>query len=270
MAHGSRWQRNVYCVLIGVFVFTPLVTCAQDVSEQVRKVMESMTGGPPPQPSPDQQEEQPVESESAADTDDRSTGLVESEVEISPTGTVTLNFVDLPLSTALRMLSLETNRNIIATPAVEGTVTASLHSVTFEEALDAILLSNRAAYRAEGRFIYVYTQEELAEIIAAENPPESRVFRLSYVQAKDIEPAITPLLSNVGKLAISEEAEDGIASGSDDAGGASLATTDYIVVHDRPLNLDAIEAVIEKLDIRPQQVLVEATILSAELNDEML
>ena len=191
-----------------------------------------------------------------------------ADVEVSSAGTVTLNVVDLPLTTVLRVLSMETNRNIVTTPAVTGTVTASLHNVTFEEALDAILLSNNAAYRAVGKFIYVYTQEELAEVLASENPPATRVFKLNHVSAEDIEPAVTPLLSAIGKVAVSTASEVGLSTSVEEAGGFSLSSSDYIVVYDRPQNLEAIARVIEELDVRPRQVLIEATILSAELNDD--
>jgi type IV pilus assembly protein PilQ len=207
--------------------------------------------------------------ESAATADaPAATSLSDAEVAVSDAGTVTLNVVELPLATVLRVLSLETQRNIVATPAVDGMVTASLHNVTFEEALDAILVSNNAAYRADGKFIYVYTQEELAEIIAAEHPPESRVFRLSYISAADIEPAISPLLSPVGSMSVSTPPEEGVSSDAEQAGGNSLSGPEYLVVTDRPPHLERIAKLIAELDIRPRQVLIEATILSAKLEED--
>lgn len=194
--------------------------------------------------------------------------LSEAQLAVSDAGTVTLNVVDLPLATVLRVLSLETSRNIITTPSVTGTVTASLHNVTFEEALDAILLSNNAGYRADGKFIYVYTQQELSELIAAENPPVSRVFRLSYISAADLEPSITPLLSAVGSMSVSTAPESGIAAEVERAGGNSLVQEEYIVVRDRPANLEAVARLVKDLDVRPRQVLIEATILSAQLKDD--
>ncbi len=268
MARMSLSSNIGFLAVISALIALPTSAQAQDVPEQVREMMKKMLSSPQAEPGEQAAESEEPKADTPQSAEEQPSPLTEAEVEVSTAGTVTLNVVDLPLSTVLRVLSLETNRNIIATPAVDGMVTASLHDVTFEEALDAILLSNQAAYRSVGKFIYVYTQEELAEIIASENPPETRVFRLSYVRASDVQPAIAPLLSSIGQMAISVEAESGISSDSDEAGGTTLATSDYIVVHDRKENLDAMEAVVRQLDVRPKQVLVEATILSAELDDE--
>ena len=47
-------------------------------------------------------------------------------VTVSDHGTVRLHASDVPLSTVLHLLSLQSQRNIIATPGVKGTVTAHL------------------------------------------------------------------------------------------------------------------------------------------------
>lgn len=255
MNSRRRWLMNgVMVAALGLPGATAVQ--AQEVAEQAEAMLQSMLTAPGNEPSED-------EARPAAPTQ-----LTEAEVDVSPAGTVTLNVVELPLATVLRVLSLETNRNIITTPSVAGTVTASLHNVTFEEALDAILLANNATYRAEGKFIYVYTKQELADLIASENPPQSRVFRLSYVAAADLEPAIKPLLSPLGSVTVSTPPEEGLTADKEQAGGVSLAGAEYIVVRDRPESIEAVAALIRELDVRPRQVLIEATILSAQLNEE--
>lgn len=258
MVTRHRWFWNGFLIGLGALTLPVEVAGADEPADPdtqaVKNILKSNEAdAPPAETAP------PVSAPVEVD---------EAEVSVSDRGTVTLNIVDLPLNTVLRVLSLETHRNIIATPSVQGTVNASLHDVTFEDALDAILAMNQAAFRAQGNFIYVYTQDELAEILASENPPLSKVFRLNYVSAADIEPAISSLLSPVGSLSASAVPESGIGADSDNAGGMSLASMDYIVVHDRPDNLDRIAQVIRELDIRPRQVLIETTILSAELSDD--
>lgn len=252
----SRRHGWIYGALAAVLLMAGAAHGQDAQQQQAQQMVQQMLGA---------QGEQPAGDAPAAGTP---TSLADAEVEVSDAGTVTLNVVDLPLATVLRVLSLETNRNIIATPSVSGTVTASLHNVTFEEALDAILVSNSAAYRAEGKFIYVYTQQELAEIIAAEHPAQSRVFRLNYISAVDLEPALSPLLSQVGVVSVSTAPDTGVSTETEEAGGNSLATPEYIVVYDRPENIDAIAALIRELDVRPRQVLIEATILSAKLEED--
>ena len=88
-------------------------------------------------------------------------------VTVTPSGRVNLHVADEALSTVLRLLSIRGERNIITTPEVQGRVTADLYEVTFEEALQAVLVANQCGYRIEGNFIYVYTNEQLAEMMVA-------------------------------------------------------------------------------------------------------
>lgn len=189
-------------------------------------------------------------------------------VTVSDHGTVRLHASDVPLSTVLHLLSLQSQRNIIATPGVRGSVTAHLFDVSLEEALDAILLSNNAGYREHGSFIYIYTNEELANLIAGETPPTTRVFRLNYITASDARTIVLPLLGPDGSITVSPDAEVGIASSAEEAGGNSLATHDLLVVHDRPDRIAKIAGVIKEIDIRPRQVLIEATIMRAQLSED--
>ena len=189
-------------------------------------------------------------------------------IKVSPTGTVDLHVTDQPLATVLRLLSVQGQRNIITTPAVQGRVTADLYEVTFDEALEAILVANQCGYLTRGSFIYVYTNEELAGLAEARYPPATRVFRLYYINAAEAATAVEPLLSETGSVNASPTAEQGISPDASSAGGDMLAAHDYLVIHDYPDRLAEVERVLAEIDVRPQQVLVEATILRASLSDE--
>lgn len=189
-------------------------------------------------------------------------------VRVSNEGRVEMHVANLPLATVLQLLSVRGKRNIVATPTVSGTVTAHLYNVTFEEALDAILVSNQAGYREVGNFIYVHTNQELAELHSNETPPETRVFKLHYVRAADALAVVAAMLTEVGKAVASPLPDKGVASSATEGGGDALTQNDFLVVHDRPRALDRIAKVLRELDIRPRQVLLEATILGASLEDE--
>src|SRR3954464_12835116 len=75
-----------------------------------------------------------------------------SEVSVSDAGTVEIHVNDANLVSVLRMLSLQSQKNIIASKDVHGTVTANLYDVTVREALDAILHARAYAYRDLGKF----------------------------------------------------------------------------------------------------------------------
>src|SRR5439155_25246210 len=63
-------------------------------------------------------------------------------VAVSETGTVEIHVNDANLVEVLRMLSLQSQKNIVASKDVSGKVTANLYGVTVKEALDAILKAN--------------------------------------------------------------------------------------------------------------------------------
>ncbi|MBN1510765.1 MAG: hypothetical protein JXB13_02015, partial [Phycisphaerae bacterium] len=178
-------------------------------------------------------------------------------VHVTDQGTVEMHVDNVPLATVLRMLSVQSRRNIVATPAVQGSVTANLFNVTLEEALDAVLLSNNAGYRVEGNFIYVYTNEQLTQLAAAETPLQTRVFTLNHIRAADAQTLLEPLLSTEGSITVSPEAEAGVASSADEAGGDTHAAHDLLIVYDRLDRITRIAEVLQQIDVRPKQVLIE-------------
>src|SRR3954454_2774616 len=78
---------------------------------------------------------------------------------------------------------------------------------------------------------------------------------------------IKPVLSNSGQASATTPPTVGVSSGGD-TGGNSHAVEDMIVVTDFPDNLDRVRRLLKDLDRRPQQVLVEATILRATLSED--
>ncbi len=190
------------------------------------------------------------------------------DVKVTDAGAVQMHVSDVPLAQVLRALSIESRRNIIASPRVTGSVTASLYDVTFEEALESILMSNGAGYRVDGKFIYIYTNAELEEMAIQSDPPQTRVFQLSYVRAEEAAKYVLPLLGTGGSVVASPNAEEGIASNTSAAGGDNHAHGDFIVVTARGENLERVAELLARLDVRPQQVLIEATMLRARLDDE--
>lgn len=183
-------------------------------------------------------------------------------------GTVEIHVNDANLVEVLRMLSLQSQKNIIASKDVKGTVTANLYSVTVREALDAILAANGYAYEEKGNFVYVYTKEELAAQEQANRQRKTRIFRVYYTPVATAVNMVKPALSKDGELAFSDPAKSGLESGSSDAGGNSHSTEDVMVVTDYEDRLDEVDRILKEIDKRPQQILIEATILRATLNED--
>jgi len=196
------------------------------------------------------------------------TSVSDSEVKVSDAGTVEIHVNDASLVEVLRMLSLQSQKNIVASKDVRGTVTANLYDVTVREALDAILHANGYAYREQGNFIYVYTAKELAEIEKASRVMETRVFKLYYTPAANAVNMIKPVLSQGSQTAITTPPDVGVEKSLGDLGGDSHAANDMIVVTDYAENLNKVAEILKELDTRPQQILVEATIVRAALKED--
>ncbi len=175
----------------------------------------------------------------------------------------------------LRLLAALCKKNIVPSAQVDAPLTISrLYNVTFEQALDA-MLGYGFKYDQEGDFVKVYT---VAEYKAIQDDPARmvpKVIPLYYITASEAAKLIRPVLSTAGQVTESTPAEDSISSGggtgslSGGGGGNNLAMNDMLVVYDYPERIERAEIIIKDIDVRPQQVLIEATIMSARLTEGM-
>jgi type IV pilus assembly protein PilQ len=182
-------------------------------------------------------------------------------------GTVEIHVNEANLVEVLRMLSMQSQKNIIASKEVKGTVTANLYGVTVREALDALLRSNGYVYKEEGNFVYVFTAEEVKAQQQANRVRRTEVFRLHYIDGTTATTMLKPVLSEAGELAFSAPSEVGLASGGS-TGGNGHSDQDIIVVTDFDDRLEEVKRVLKEVDQRPAQILIEATILRATLKED--
>ncbi len=183
-------------------------------------------------------------------------------------GKIELHIKDDDLTNVLELLSQQYQLNIVASKGATGKVSADLYDVTVEGALDAICRATALKWVKEGNCIYVHTAEELAAIQADDSRLVTEVFHLNYLTSDEALGMITPALSAKATAAVTTEAETGIPSGADEAGGDNYAMPDTLVIRDFPENLGQVRQILEKMDKRPRQVLVEATILQVTLDDD--
>jgi len=178
---------------------------------------------------------------------------------------------NMEVTDALMFLALKYDKNIIPSPSVGGTLAfTSLFDVTFEEAMDAIL-GEHFRYEQRGNLIKVYTRDEYKKIMEDKDRMITKIFRLYYISAEEVIRLLTPVLSGVGEVRGSTPPDTVVPTGESvstgSAGGDSMALNDAVVIKDYPEKIAEAEKLLRELDVRPQQVLVEATILSATLNE---
>jgi type IV pilus assembly protein PilQ len=189
---------------------------------------------------------------------------------------------DFDVRKALAMLGSLCDKNIVPSPNVNGALAfRSLKNITFEEAMDAILGEN-FKYEEDGKLIKVYTKDEYKQLKQDPDRKIHKVFTLYYITAEEAAKLIIPVLSPDAVIQQSTPAETGISGGSgggssgaasggslgSGGGGNTMAQNDTLVIYDFPEKIAEAEKVIKELDVKPKQVLIEATILSALLNED--
>ncbi|MGE0481906.1 MAG: type II secretion system protein GspD [Phycisphaerae bacterium] len=203
-------------------------------------------------------------------------GEVPPTLTINEAGLFDVHLRDVALSDALRLLSQRSRRNISVSEAAGAKVTTDLYQVTFDEALDALLTPAGLAWFSRDRFIFVCRPDERDALLNASRATELRTFELNFIAAREVVPVVTKLLSpkglithtidpSVPGLALTPESFDSALSNG--LGGKSRAVGEFLVVRDYPEVLAEIAGVVARLDARPRQVMVEATILRARLNE---
>ncbi|MHC4394062.1 MAG: type II secretion system protein GspD [Planctomycetota bacterium] len=188
--------------------------------------------------------------------------------EVLTDGTIPeINFIkDAGIRKALGMLAALYNKNIVPTPGIDGELAFTrLKNVTFDEAMDAIL-GGKFEYEQKGNLIEVYPTGDVSRMKHA-------VFPLHYISAAEAEELIKPVLSGDGAVGVTSAAETGVPTGesisTQTGGGDTMSLRDTIVIYDYAENIRRAEEVITAIDVRPKQVLIEATILSATLTEGM-
>ncbi len=189
------------------------------------------------------------------------------QVEVGNLGQVTITAKETDITMVLRILSMQSKRNIIASRNVSGTVSANLYQVDFYEALDAILQPNGFGYQEKGNFIYVKTLDEIKAEEDANRKKVHKLVRLNYLNAADAAAYVSPLLSSDGTISVSAEVQAGFQPSLGDGGANSNAHAETLIIRDYEENVDQINSLLAELDIQPEQVLIESTILSVRLTE---
>ena len=201
-----------------------------------------------------------------------------AEVNVDEYLTVSISAQNAYITDILQKLAIQTQRSIVPSARVERLVTASIHRMPFEDALDGLLRPNGLGSIEKGEFLFVYTQEELQAQGVGGFGMESRVIHLDYMRPEDAKDFVTGMLSPGGSVAFTKDLTD--SAGSTSGTSLSQLDTDFydpdndrydlrnaVVVHDTPERLEQIEAFLEGIDLRPQQVLIEATIIQTTLTE---
>jgi len=192
-----------------------------------------------------------------------------AEIREEGDGELTIHFQNEDIRKVLQLLSAQGNLNILTSPSVQGTVSATLTDVDLETALDAILRSNGYRAQREGKFIYVGTEADFTAIEQSMDEVATRLYRPNYITAAELQKLITPLLTTeVGVASVSSPSDVGMNAEASSAGGDKFAGAEAVVVRDYESVLQQIDQLVDQVDVRPMQIHIEAMILSVALKDD--
>lgn len=182
----------------------------------------------------------------------------------------TLTIQDAEIGEVLEMLAGLSGQNIVKGRDVAGRVSATLHDVSVDEALAAIVRSHGYAFERDDRIVYVSTPADLQTRQQLARRLVTKVFRPKYISAADLESILTPFITpEVGKIATTLTNESGLTTDGTSAGGDRLVQQDAVLVQDYEEVVEQIERVILEMDQPPMQVVIEAMILNVQLTDQM-
>ncbi|HCD35316.1 MAG TPA: hypothetical protein DER01_23140, partial [Phycisphaerales bacterium] len=188
-------------------------------------------------------------------------------VSVDQAGLIDLDLRDQDIRQVLNLLSLQSQRNIIASPDVSGTISGRVYGADLYEVLDGLLKPYKLDYRESGNFIHIFTMDELKATNEANLKPVTRVIRLNYIAAENAQEIIKPVLSAAGSISYNKLADTGFEAQESDGGANGFAHYETLVIRDAKPNVEEAIAILTELDKRPEQVLIESTILRANLTE---
>lgn len=176
---------------------------------------------------------------------------------------LSLNFQNIEIRSLLQVIADFTNFNIVTSDSVTGSVTLRLKDVPWDQALDIILQSKGLGMRKNGNVLVIAPKDELAakdkldlesrNAIQSLEPVRTQSFQINYAKAADLATQITAGGSGPASARILSQRGSVIAE----------PRTNLLFVTDIPSRLEAVQALITKLDVAVRQVLIEARIVEA-------
>jgi len=166
---------------------------------------------------------------------------------------VTLDFNQADLADVFRILSAKSGINIIFGEDVEGELSIHLEQVPFKEAFKTILsLKSLVAQQVGKNILRIITPEALATQ-RSKSVTFWRVFPLNYADVKDAKKQI-----------------DGIRGAEGRRGTIEIdSRTNSLIVADSPEGLDDVARLISEIDLKPEQVLIEARFVEVSLDNRL-
>lgn len=170
-----------------------------------------------------------------------------------PRDPISLDFENTDIRQVLNLLSTKAGINIIYGPDVTGTLTLHLSHVPFGDAFRTVLMMSGLTTTQIGDHILRVLTPNAAKEAQTSGGFTSKVITLNYAKAAELLPTLNAIRQAEGRQGAAQ----------------ADAKTNSIVLTDSPEGLAASERIVEELDQRPKQVLIEAKLVEVGLNNSL-
>jgi len=160
---------------------------------------------------------------------------------------ISVEFRETPIDDVIRALAKQADLDIVKGPDITGNVTATLTDVPLEEAMNQILTAYGCGYVASANMIRIVPASQLTE---ETERTISKIYRITYADVKQVEQALTKVISSRGSI-------------------ASSPGSSNIIVTDTESKIKAIDEFIKEIDRVTPQILVEVRIYDLKNTDEL-
>ncbi|MBN2181278.1 MAG: hypothetical protein JW715_05140 [Sedimentisphaerales bacterium] len=160
---------------------------------------------------------------------------------------VSVDFSKTPIDEVIRALAMQADLDIVKGPDITGEVTATLTDVPLEEAMNQILTAYGCGFVASENVIRIVPASQLTE---ETERTISKIYRITYADVKQVEQALTKVISKRGSI-------------------ASSPGSSNIIVTDTESKIKAIDEFITEIDRVTPQILVEVRIYDVKNTDEL-
>lgn len=190
---------------------------------------------------------------------------------------MSLNFQDIQVRNILQLIADFTDLNLVASDTVTGSITLRLENVPWDQALDIVLKTKGLDKRQIGNVLMVAPAAEIAERERQEietqkqlmelAPLRTEYIRIRYANARELFNLFMDSTSGGGGGAGGSGSSDRNSTGSilSERGQAIVdERTNSIILTDTEEKINEFKALIDRIDIPVQQVMIEARIVIAD------
>ena len=171
-------------------------------------------------------------------------------ITLADSAPITLSFRATPISEVYEMLSRQGRVNILLGQGVEGEVSVNLYDVGLDEAIRAVAAASGFVVEQRGKTYMIIERDDAGLDLVGGNT-EIRTIKVQYSDAEVVAELLGKHLSRFGKV-------------------TTLAERKLLVIEDLPDFLDRLEEMVNDIDLRPRQILIEAKILEITLDSNQI